>query len=152
MADPSDSGCTAHSDGTLKDASEIEWHYDKDDDLLIAPAKLHPFFTNQPALAVMVVGSHRSACTLRLPACIVDPDNAMNKGSSSTSASLTAVKLILSYHVISLKIFVLILQIILPPKLMMMSLPLIQSTMTLMQKGWKTQQIMSLMHCKPWLM
>jgi hypothetical protein len=92
MADPSDSGCTVCSDGTLKDVSEIEWHCNKDDDLPIAPTQLHPFFTNQPAPAVMVAGSHRSACPLRHFACVVDPDNAMNKGSSSIPASLTAVK------------------------------------------------------------
>jgi hypothetical protein len=40
MADPSDSGCAVHLDGTLEDASEIEWHYDNDDDSLITPAKL----------------------------------------------------------------------------------------------------------------
>jgi hypothetical protein len=85
MADPSDSGCIVHSDGTLKDASEIEWHYNKDDDLPITPAKLHPFFTSKPAPAVMVAGSPHSAC-------IVDPDNAINKGFSLTLASLTAVK------------------------------------------------------------
>jgi hypothetical protein len=155
MADPSDSDYAIHLDGTLKDASEIEWHYDKDDDLPLAPVGLHPFFASWPALVVMVAGSHHSACTLRPSACIVDPDNTMNKGSSLTLASLPAVKqkrhLLLSYHVMSLEIFVLILQMILPPKLTMMSLPLIQPTMTLMQKGWKTQQIMSLMHCKPWL-
>jgi hypothetical protein len=92
MADPSNSGCAVHLDGTLKDASEIEWHYDKDDDLPITPAKLHPFFTSKPAPAVMVAGSCHSAHTLRPSAHVVDPDNAMNKGFSLTLASLTAVK------------------------------------------------------------
>jgi hypothetical protein len=40
MTDPSNSDFAVCSDGTLKDASEIEWHYDKDDDLPFAPAKL----------------------------------------------------------------------------------------------------------------
>ncbi|KAF8233543.1 hypothetical protein L208DRAFT_1232558 [Tricholoma matsutake] len=45
-------GCAVHSDSTLKDASEIEWHHDKDDKWPIAPEKLHQFFNNQPPPAV----------------------------------------------------------------------------------------------------
>ena len=34
-----DPGCTVDTDGNLKDASEIEWHYDKDDvDLMPGPS------------------------------------------------------------------------------------------------------------------
>ena len=77
MADSSDLGCAVRSDGTLKDASEIEWHFDEDDDLPIAPTgatssathiptdvPMHPFFSGQPlkscyaqALGVVGVGS-----------------------------------------------------------------------------------------------
>jgi hypothetical protein len=36
MDNPSDPGCAVHPDGTLKDASEIEWQNDKDDDLRLS--------------------------------------------------------------------------------------------------------------------
>jgi hypothetical protein len=85
MADSSNLGCAVRLDGTLKDASKIEWHHDKDDDLPIAPVKLHPIFANQPPPPVMGVGSRRSARTLRPSARVIDPDNAMNQGVSSTS-------------------------------------------------------------------
>jgi hypothetical protein len=75
MTDSSNFGCAVRSDGSLKDASEISWHYDVDDDLPIAPVgstsstpisppNIHPFFTSHPAPAKMVAGSRRSACTV----------------------------------------------------------------------------------------
>jgi hypothetical protein len=62
MPDSSDLGCAVRSDSSLKDASEIEWHYDEDDESPMAsvsstlstsslPAKVHPFFTGHPAPA-----------------------------------------------------------------------------------------------------
>ena len=33
MADTIDLGCTVCPDGTLKDASEIDWHHDKDNEM-----------------------------------------------------------------------------------------------------------------------
>ena len=60
MVNSSDLGCAVHSDGTLKDASEIEWHFEEDDNLPIAPTgatssvthipadvPMHPFFSGQ---------------------------------------------------------------------------------------------------------
>lgn len=73
MADSSYFGCALCSDGFLKDASEIEWHYNENDKLPIAPVthagsststtKIHLFFANHPTLAEMVemvAGSHHS--------------------------------------------------------------------------------------------
>ena len=96
--DASDFGCAVRSDGSLKDASEISWHYDVDDDLPIAPVgstsstpisppNIHPFFTSHPAPAKMVAGSRRSARTLRPSARILDPNNTMNKPAPSSSTS-----------------------------------------------------------------
>ena len=96
MSDSSDLGCAVRSDGSLKDASEIEWHYDEDDESLMAPvsstsstsglpAKVHPFFTGHPAPAKMVAGSRRSARALRPSARVLDPNNAMNKSASSSA-------------------------------------------------------------------
>lgn len=53
MSTPPDIGCAVRPDGTLKDASEIEWHFDKDDETpLTAPTpsaptlhEIHPFFS-----------------------------------------------------------------------------------------------------------
>ena len=91
MADSSDLGCAVHSDGTLKDASEIEWHFDEDDNLLIAPigatssitlilmdVPMHSFFSRQPLKSAIIAGSHCSCCTLQPSACILNPENAIN--------------------------------------------------------------------------
>ena len=96
MADTLDLGCAVHHDGTLKDASEIEWHFDKDDDFpmvaqspsashgsIDAPATLskgiHPFFAQKAAAAVVVTGSCRSGRSSCPSTCLVDLDNAMNQ-------------------------------------------------------------------------
>jgi hypothetical protein len=105
MADSSDLGCAIRSDGTLKDASEIEWHFDKDDDLLIAPTSatlsathipvdipVHPFFSGQPLKSVMIAGSCCSCRTLQPSACILDPDNAMNQHATSSTPAARAFK------------------------------------------------------------
>jgi hypothetical protein len=88
-SDLSSAGCAVRPDGTLKDASEIVFYRDKDDDSPIAPTKVHPFFTNQPPPGLMVAGSRRSARTTRPSARIIDPDNAMNSGSR---LSMTTIK------------------------------------------------------------
>ena len=101
MPDSSDLGCAVRSDGSLKDASEIEWHYDEDDESPMAsvsstsstsslPAKVHLFFTGHPAPAKMVAGSRRSARALRPSARVLDPDNAMNKSASSSALNPSA--------------------------------------------------------------
>jgi len=93
MPDPSDLGCAIRPDNSLKDASEIEWSYDKDNDSPMAPVSstsessttVHPFFTRCPP-AKVVAGSRRSARALRPSARIRDPDNVMNNSASSSSA------------------------------------------------------------------
>ena len=105
MADSSDLGCAVRSDGTLKDASEIEWHFDEDDDLPIAPTgatssvthiptdvPMHPFFSGQPLKSAIIAGSRRSRRTLRPSARILDPDNAMNQHASSSTSAARASK------------------------------------------------------------
>jgi len=99
MTDSSDLGCAVRLDGSLKDASEIEWHNDPDNELPITPvsstsstpATIHPFFTGHPAPAVMAAGSRRSGRAVRPSARIVDPDNAMNKPAGSSSAPKSSV-------------------------------------------------------------
>jgi len=39
---PPDLGCAVHTDGSLKDASEIEWHFDKDDETPLTAAEKSP--------------------------------------------------------------------------------------------------------------
>lgn len=97
MPDPSDLGCAVRSDGTLKDASKIEWHHDPDDELPMQPTapaastsstptlsvSIHLFFTGHPAPP----SSRCSACTVRPSARVLDPNNAMNRPAASGSAS-----------------------------------------------------------------
>jgi hypothetical protein len=103
MADASDPGCALRPDGTLKDASEIRWHYDVDDELPMPSAstssapstssipadnpKIHPFFTGQPPQGVMIAGSRRSGRAIRPSARILDPDNAMSAANPTSAAS-----------------------------------------------------------------
>jgi hypothetical protein len=102
MGDSSYLGCAVRSDGTLKDASEIEWEYDVDEaspktpippvaSTSLTPPNIHPFFTGHPAPAtgIMAAGSRRSARTLRPSARILDPNNAMNKPAAPSSAPTT---------------------------------------------------------------
>jgi hypothetical protein len=92
MGEISNSGCAVRQDNSLKDASEIVWTHDKDDDQPIAPPMPHPFFTNQSRPTVIVAGSRRSGRAFRPSARVTDPDNAMNKGSSSTSVPSATIK------------------------------------------------------------
>ena len=66
------SECAVRADGMLKDASEIDWFNNVDNDKPIPdlPANkiplslsttLHPFFTGSHAPAIFVAGTHRSA-------------------------------------------------------------------------------------------
>jgi hypothetical protein len=91
---PPDLGCAVHPNGSLKDASEIEWHFDKDDETpLTATEKspgsgsasstssqtLHPFLLGHAqAPAIFVAGSRRSGRATCPSNRVVDPDNAMN--------------------------------------------------------------------------
>ena len=107
---PPDLGCAIHPDGSLKDASEIEWHFDKDDETpLTATEKSpspgptlsssswtpHPFFLGHAqAPEIFVAGSHHSSHAIHPSNCIVDPDNVMNSapGWSSTKNKVVAGK------------------------------------------------------------
>ena len=107
---PPDLGCAVHPNGSLKDASEIEWHFDKDDETpLTAAEKLpssgptlsssswtpHPFFSGHAQVpAIFVAGSRCSGHAICPSNCIVDPDNAMNSapGRSSTRNKVVAGK------------------------------------------------------------
>ena len=95
----SDLGCAVNLNGSLKNALEIEWHFDKDSDNKIplaassagpsGPASavsksettqtLHPFFLGHvQAPAIFIAGSHCSGHAICPSNCVVDPDNAMN--------------------------------------------------------------------------
>ena len=106
MADTIDLGCAVRPDGTLKDASEIDWHHDKDDEIpmaavssstsfntvqVAAPSSkgIHPFFARKTAAAVVVASSRRSGRTMRPSTCLTDPDNAMNSPCSSSNSVST---------------------------------------------------------------
>jgi len=93
MTTPPDLGCAVRPDGSLKDASEIEWHFDKDDETPIASASqgsptvappTHPFFSAH-APAILVAGSRRSGRTARPSNRLVDPDNAMASVAGTSS-------------------------------------------------------------------
>lgn len=60
-------GSAVRINGTLKNASEMEWHYDKDDDT--------PMLVET---AMEVGGTRRSGRSSRPSTRLVDPDNAMN--------------------------------------------------------------------------
>ena len=81
MSSVSPAGCTVHPDGTLKDASEIKWFNDRDDETPLASSVsqvvsgavaqvVHPFFSGQSASAAIVAGSchfvHTSCLLCRL--------------------------------------------------------------------------------------
>ena len=99
MSDDSEPGCAVRADGTLKDASEIEWHFDPDDDTPMAlptppqppppptqsVREVHPFFTGHIAAAAPAAGARHSNCTVRPSARITDPNNAMIKASTSSA-------------------------------------------------------------------
>lgn len=100
MDNVDDPGCAVRSDGTLKDASEIEWQYDKDNKSpMVAPSSpemtkasassskgpgIASFFLKKATPAVVVAGSHRSSRMVRPSAHALDPDNAMTGQISSS--------------------------------------------------------------------
>jgi hypothetical protein len=92
-------GCAVRPDGTLKDAAEIEWHFDKDDEIPLTAAEklpgsspaasssspspsqtVHPFFSGHAPPAISV---RRSGRAIRPSNRVVDPDNAMNFATQS---------------------------------------------------------------------
>jgi hypothetical protein len=88
----SDCGCTVRPDGTLKDASEIDWDYDPEEAAAAhinsttvaassssAPLTIHPFFT----------GARCSTHAARPSACTMDPDNVMNALAKCKASSPT---------------------------------------------------------------
>ena len=84
------SNCAIGPDGSLKDASEIEWFNDADDEqpISVPVAKvsnpLHLFFTGTAAPSVFVAGARRSARVPRPSMRILDPDNvAISKSSTA---------------------------------------------------------------------
>ena len=104
MADTIDLGCAVHPDSTLKDASEIDWHHDKDNKIpmvavssskslntvQVASLKgIHSFFEQKTAAAVVIAGSHCSGRTMRPSTCLTDLDNAMNGPHSSSNSVST---------------------------------------------------------------
>lgn len=85
-------GCALNSDGSLKDASEMDWDFDKDtpspspaEASSVPSTSFHPFFAGKKAPAVTQAGSRRSTRASRPSMRITDPDNAMTMGSGSTS-------------------------------------------------------------------
>ena len=109
-----DLGCAVNLDGSLKDASEIEWHFDKDSDdetpLAVTVAEnslssasgpavsgesetshtLHPFFLGHAhAPAIFAAGSRRSGRAVRPSNHVVDPDNAMNSAAGPSKSKVT---------------------------------------------------------------
>jgi hypothetical protein len=100
---PPDLGCAIHPNGSLKDASEIEWHFDKDDETPLTAAKkspgsgpassmssqtLHPFLLGHAqAPAIFIAGSHHSGHATHPSNCVVDPDNVINSAPVPSSTS-----------------------------------------------------------------
>ena len=106
-------GCAVHPDGTLKDASEIEWFNDKDDDAPLTsdsqpvsraavpfsdssnsstpnPQVTHPFFSGQRQPAILVAGSRWSTRTTRPSRRLLDNDEAAtaSKGPGSPHSGI----------------------------------------------------------------
>ena len=91
---PPDLGCAVHPDGSLKDTSEIEWHFDKDNETPLTIAEklpkscpaastssqpLHSFLLGRAqSPAVVVTGSRRSGHATHPSNHVVDSDNSMN--------------------------------------------------------------------------
>lgn len=91
-------GCAVRRDGTLKDPSEIIWHFDKDDDNpMTAPGsgadsltsdsspQIHPFFSGCVKPATFVAGSRRSGRATRPSNRLADPDNVAGSSSARNS-------------------------------------------------------------------
>jgi hypothetical protein len=107
-ASDSPRGHAVHADGGLKDASEMEWTYDKDEtvpfpsDFLTIPAtddsavssplpsvRIHPFFTHAEPPAAVIAGSHRSTRTSRPSQRVREANNVQSLATGSTSAKLS---------------------------------------------------------------
>ncbi|KAJ6485598.1 hypothetical protein C8R45DRAFT_277076 [Mycena sanguinolenta] len=63
-------GCAQKADGTLRDASEINWFNDRDDEQptsgpAVSSSQLHPFFTGTAKPVGKIAGARRSARTTR---------------------------------------------------------------------------------------
>jgi hypothetical protein len=84
---PPDLGCAVRPDGSLKEASEIDWTFDPDQETPpTAPAlltsektKVHPFFSGEAPPAA----SRRSGRATRPSNRIVDPNNVMGHASAA---------------------------------------------------------------------
>lgn len=91
-------GCAQNADGSLRNASQITWYHDADDEVPIPGPKCsalppHPFFTGSAKPVGIVVGSRRSARTTRPSARIADPDNvesSVNSGKRKSTTAITA--------------------------------------------------------------
>ncbi|KAJ6505291.1 hypothetical protein C8R45DRAFT_776468, partial [Mycena sanguinolenta] len=74
-------GCAQNSDGSLRNASEIQFYHDVDDEHPISGPQsassrpLAPIFTRGKPVG-MVAGSRRSTRASRPSARVMDPDNA----------------------------------------------------------------------------
>ncbi|KAJ7705398.1 hypothetical protein B0H17DRAFT_666984, partial [Mycena rosella] len=83
-------GCAQNADGSPRDASEINWYQDRDDEHPTsgpqAPPspKVHPFFTGSAKPVGKIAGACCSARATRPSSHIMDPNNA--------ESSVTAVK------------------------------------------------------------
>ncbi|KAJ7488681.1 hypothetical protein B0H11DRAFT_1912832 [Mycena galericulata] len=84
-------GCAQNSDGTLREASEIQFFHDVDDQHPISgpsaagssSSPTHPFFTGTARPVGKIAGSRRSARQPRPSARISDPNNVEGSGSRS---------------------------------------------------------------------
>ncbi|KAJ7266793.1 hypothetical protein C8J57DRAFT_1510884 [Mycena rebaudengoi] len=84
-------GCAQNVDGTLRDASQINWFNDHDHKLPASgpdasSSQLHPFFTGAAKPVGKIAGVCRSSRTTRPSSRMIDPNNA----ESSVSADLPA--------------------------------------------------------------
>jgi len=90
------SECAVRADGTLKEALEINWFNNVNDDKLISElaanpipsslsTTLHPIFTGSHAPTTFVAGTFHSARVSRLSTRVLDPNNI--KGLSSTTVA-----------------------------------------------------------------
>lgn len=81
-------GCAQNPDGSLREASQIQFFNDVDDEHPISgppsasSSALHPFFTGKAHPVGIVAGSRRSTRKPRPSARLADPDNA--EGSTSS--------------------------------------------------------------------
>ncbi|KAJ6540774.1 hypothetical protein B0H19DRAFT_1078173 [Mycena capillaripes] len=74
-------GCAQNADGTLRDASEIDFYEDRDDESPLprptaSSSSLHPFFTRSAKPVGKVAGSHRSSRKSLPSKCLMDSNNA----------------------------------------------------------------------------